>query len=110
MHNRKDIDAVKRWFCVFGLAVIMFGLLAVGCGPAATAAPTATPTKDLSAGKALVENRCSACHPVSQVQAAKYNQVGWMEVTQRMVGKGAQLSPEQVQLVAEYLAVIYPSQ
>jgi len=101
---------MNRWICVFGLAMIILILLAVGCGPAATPAPTATPTKDLSVGQALMENRCSTCHPVSQVQAARYNQEGWLSVTQRMVSKGAQLSPEQVEQVVEYLATTYPSQ
>lgn len=99
---------MNKWICVFSLAIIFLILLAAGCGPAAT--PVPTPTKDLSAGKALVENRCSACHPISQVQAARYNQAGWLSVTQRMVSKGAQLSPEQVDQVVEYLAVSYPSQ
>ena len=99
---------MKKWYMVYVVAMLVFILFAVSCSPAGTPAPT--PTKDFSAGKSLVENRCSTCHPVSQVQAARYNQEGWLSVIQRMVGKGAQLSPEQVQQVAEYLAATYPSQ
>jgi mono/diheme cytochrome c family protein len=99
---------MHKWIFIFGVVMMFLLLLAVGCGPAAT--PEPTPTKDLSAGKALVENRCSTCHPVSQVQAARYNQEGWLSVTQRMVSKGAQLTPEQLDQVVEYLAVTYPGQ
>jgi mono/diheme cytochrome c family protein len=97
---------MKKWYIVFGLLMVIFILLGAGCGAAAT--PVPTPTQDLSKAKSIVEGRCSTCHGLAQVQAAKYDQAGWEAVVKRMVGNGAQLSAEQQQLAVQYLAQAYP--
>jgi mono/diheme cytochrome c family protein len=106
----KEDFTMKKWYWIFGLVMVVFILAAVSCGPAATPAPTATPTQDIAKGKALVESRCSTCHGLAQVQAKRLDPVGWQALVQRMVNNGAQLTPDQQQLVVEYLSQTYPSQ
>jgi mono/diheme cytochrome c family protein len=93
---------MKKWSVVFVATMVIFILVAIGCGPAAT------PTLDISKGKSVIESRCSTCHGLAQVQAAKNDLEGWQATVDRMVGRGAQLTPEQQQLVVKYLAKTYP--
>lgn len=97
---------MKKWYVVFGLMMVIFIFLAAGCSQAST--PVPTPTQDLGKAKSIIESRCSTCHGLAQVQAAKYDQAGWDAVVTRMVGSGAQITPEQKQLVVQYLAQTYP--
>ena len=96
---------MKKWFIALSLMMVIFILFGVGCSSAAT--PVPTPTQDLSKAKSVVESRCSTCHGLAQVQAAKYDQAGWESVVKRMVGNGAQLTAEQQQLAVQYLAQAY---
>ena len=56
----------------------------------------------------MVESRCSTCHPLGAVEAAKKTEAGWRETVERMVASGAQLNQEQQELVIKYLAETYP--
>lgn len=101
---------MKKHYIIFIVTMIVLILLVASCAPAETPAPTPTPTQDISKGKSLVETRCSTCHGLAQVQAAKYDQKGWEALVKRMVGSGAQLNSEQQQLVVDYLAKTYPKE
>jgi competence ComEA-like helix-hairpin-helix protein len=57
--------------------------------------------------KAIVESACSECHGLDQVVQAGMSAADWKATVNRMVRKGANLSPEQVDTVAEYLAVYF---
>jgi cytochrome c5 len=83
---------------------------------AAVVAPTAQPTgddaKQLSAVdvKALVENRCTECHEMTDVEEhGGDDKDGWAKVVQQMIeDEGAELTPEEVTLVVDYLAKEFP--
>ena len=92
-----------------GVLVIVFGiflilLVAAGC---AGDPPTPTPTPTADPAPALVAAKCGTCHPLANVQAAKYDQAGWALTVERMIGKGAQLNADQKQVVVSYLAKTY---
>ena len=59
-------------------------------------------------GKALAEERCSACHPFSQVESAKKSPDGWKANVERMVAKGAVLNAAEQAAVIEFLSEAYP--
>lgn len=99
---------MKKRYIVFIITIVVLILLVESCAPAGIPAPTQTPTHDISKGKSLVQSRCSTCHGLAQVQAAKYDRAGWESLVSRMVGNGAQLTSEQQQLVVDYLAKTYP--
>lgn len=86
------------------LAVLLISLLAA-CG--AQQEPAGTETLD---GKALVEERCSVCHPLTRVMEASKSQEGWQQTVERMVAQGAKLNEQEQQAVIAYLAETYPAQ
>ena len=59
-------------------------------------------------GKALVEERCSVCHDLERVEAAKKSAEEWKTNVERMVGNGAKLNQEEQEAVIEYLTKAYP--
>jgi hypothetical protein len=89
----------------FGFGLILILSIVVGCaGPP----PTATPTPTADPAPALVAAKCATCHPLANIQAAKYDQTGWSAAVDRMIGRGAQLNADQKQLVVAYLTKTYP--
>ena len=86
------------------LAVLLISLLAA-CG--AQQEPAGAETLD---GKALVEERCSVCHPLTRVTEASKSQEGWQQSVERMVAQGAKLNEQEQQAVIAYLAEAYPAQ
>ncbi len=54
-------------------------------------------------GQAIVDSRCSLCHGVDRVVAAKHTKAQWMSIVNRMVYLGAPLTPDQTQTVLQYL-------
>jgi len=86
------------------LAVLLISLLAA-CG--AQGEPAGTDTLD---GEALVQERCSECHPLTRVTDAKKTRDGWQQTVERMVAQGAKLNEQEQQAVIAYLAETYPAQ
>lgn len=60
-------------------------------------------------GKPVVEQKCGACHELSRVTRAGYDEAGWRNTVHMMVNIGAQLSPQEVDQVSTYLAAYYPA-
>jgi cytochrome c5 len=88
--------------------IVVAGVLAA-CAPAA---PQAQPTSPAGAapagdGAALVNSRCTACHNLDRVKAAKKTSAQWKETVTRMVSKGAKLSADEQTAVVDYLAKTY---
>jgi hypothetical protein len=86
------------------VATVVVVLLAA-CGSQGGSA--ATDTLD---GQALVEERCSECHPLTRVTEARKTQAEWQSTVERMVAQGARLNEEEQRAVVEYLAETYPAQ
>ena len=91
---------MKKTTLLLILVVIIFSLFAFGCGGA-----KATP--DLSAGKAVVESKCTVCHAIGVIEVAKYDKAAWTDTVARMVVKGAVLTEEQQAQAVEYLAATF---
>ena len=60
-----------------------------------------TPAAD---GATLLEERCTGCHTTSRILGASKDVEGWKSTITRMVDKGAELTPEEQAVLAEYLA------
>jgi len=75
-----------------------------------TGTPTApreerkTPYPPPVKGEALLNERCTKCHNLDRVKAAKKNADEWKAIVDRMIGKGVQLSPEETNALVQYLA------
>ncbi|HEX7400702.1 MAG TPA: rhodanese-like domain-containing protein [candidate division Zixibacteria bacterium] len=61
--------------------------------------PASMPT-----GAALVAERCTKCHDQKRINKQKLNQAGWEKLVNQMIHRGAKLSPEEHQLVVDYLS------
>lgn len=95
------------------LLVLLFGLLLAACGETEeqTVAPAAEQEKATPAaieGKTLLQERCTRCHDLGRVERARKTEEEWKATVERMVGKGAQLSQAEQELVIQYLTETYP--
>ena len=66
-----------------------------------TATPVHGSTLD---GKTLLEERCNVCHPLSYVYQSRGTPEQWKGVVSTMKANGAVLSPQEEQILDDYLA------
>ena len=76
--------------------------------PVPTEAPATQEVSPIPDGKTLLQERCTRCHDLGRVERAKKTEEEWKVTVERMVGKGAQLSQAEQELVIQYLAETYP--
>jgi len=73
--------------------VLLFGVFLVGC-----AAQDSSP-------QALIEKRCSRCHTLDNVYAAKKDAEGWRTTVERMAAYASGVIPEQeIPIITDYVA------
>ena len=90
----------------FALLTVLVTLIAACTGGKAEPAGGGEASLD---GKALVESRCTKCHDLERVKAAKKSADEWKTNVERMVGKGAELNDAEQEVVAKYLTEAYPN-
>ena len=59
-------------------------------------------------GKSIVEERCTRCHGLENIQRSGYSAEGWKNTIAMMRNVGAQLSPSEADGVISYLAKNFP--
>jgi len=80
----------------------VLGLVLAACGGAQD------PAGSNLDGKALTEERCTQCHDLQRVQAAKKSADGWKTTVDRMIRNGAQLNNAEKTAVIDHLTEAYP--
>jgi cytochrome c5 len=112
---------MKIWIvAALVVAVVMLGACGGGSSspaPAATAVPSTTAPTDAPAAAptaapatdaaALLQARCTDCHDLNRVTAARYTQEQWQQTVTRMVQKGANLTADEQTVLVAYLAATY---
>ena len=91
----------NRWFTPL-LAVLVVIIFATACA-SATSRPTPVSTTTLD-GAALIEQRCSVCHPLSFVEKSRHTAADWKLIVDVMISRGAQLTSEEETLVVNFLS------
>ncbi len=89
------------------VALLIAGSALVGCGGASDGGGASTPMPDEEAphaGEQLLSERCQRCHGLDRIERATFDREGWERVVDRMVAKGARLTPEERAALIEYLA------
>jgi hypothetical protein len=90
----------KRWL-IISLTGLFLLFLIVACTQS-----NVTPlveTQSDSQGEVLITEKCSDCHSTERVFQAKYDSEGWSNVIDRMVNKGANVNPEEKDLIIDWL-------
>ncbi len=60
-------------------------------------------------GREVVETICSGCHDLSPItDAVGFSRQDWETVVKSMIDMGATIKPEQVSVIANYLAANFP--
>lgn len=77
--------------------------VSIGCAGISFAADKA-PAVD---GGALLEQRCSVCHPSARPKGAKKSKDQWEVTVTRMMGKGAKLTADEKKSLLDHLAKNY---
>jgi competence ComEA-like helix-hairpin-helix protein len=82
--------------------IILTGATCFGTliGVAAQEGGTSLPAGE---GKALVESSCATCHELSKVTHTRQTKIGWQQTIQDMIARGAQVSDDDVPVIATYL-------
>jgi len=94
-------------FSSFLILVLLLGLLLASCSSAQPPTPTSTGASSAASGQALMQERCSVCHSVSRVTSAHKTSGAWKVTVDRMINKGAKLTPQEEQTLLDYLAQTY---
>jgi len=58
-------------------------------------------------GKGSLQKACSTCHELESVIAARRTKIGWQEIIEDMVSRGAEGSDEEMAAVLSYLTAHY---
>ena len=89
------------------IVILVLALIVVaGCAASAGTSSSAGASTGVSAANPadLVSARCTRCHPIDRIKAARRDAVAWEATVERMRGKGAQLSDSEAQQVVDFLA------
>ena len=58
-------------------------------------------------GAALLEERCSGCHPRSLAESKQKTPKQWQATVSRMIHRGARLTDEEKKVLVDYLSERY---
>jgi virginiamycin B lyase len=75
---------------------------------AAIVAPALAQNLPNGNGKEMVEMVCTACHDLSPITDSGFSRDDWELVVKNMIDMGAAIKPEQVTVIANYLAANFP--
>jgi cytochrome c5 len=76
-------------------------------GPGQRMPPAKPVTLPAGPGKELVETRCTACHDLERVTAAKRQKREWESVVANMLERFGVSAPDEARAISEYLSAQY---
>ena len=102
MSSRIGVAVALALVAVLAIAVV--GCSASGSG-SSTGSESAAPSGGGASadGQALLEQKCTMCHPIDRVNQVKYDQAGWEAVVARMEQNGLVVTAEERQAILDYL-------
>jgi hypothetical protein len=78
-----------------------FGARALAADPPAVAGPPP------GAGLDLINQRCIFCHNTGQIFSQHKTPEAWSATVEQMANRGAEVSPEEMKIITDYLAKNY---
>jgi len=94
----------QKWLAVL-LAVSFALTLMMACG-GETGAP-ADDVATIADGKSLLEGPCTQCHELGRATSKSKTRDEWLSTVDRMIGKGAAINAEEMEILVDYLAEEY---
>ena len=91
------------------LALLLLLAAIAGRATAAAAQSGAAPAPpDFPPGpnRDVVIKACKDCHPVTQITKRRESRARWSEITESMLGEGAQMKDDEFEKVVAYLSVV----
>lgn len=101
----------RTTFKIIILALLMSVFISACGGSTGGASPAAegfTDSETTLDGKTLLEERCTVCHTLDRIERASMSAAGWGKNVREMVGKGAELSASEQEVLIQYLSITYP--
>ncbi len=89
------------------LLVMLAGVFLAACGSGSTQAPVSSSSTPAD-GQSLLQTRCTQCHSLSRVTTSQQNSTQWKATVDKMIRNGAELTPQEEQVLVNYLAQTYP--
>lgn len=90
---------MKKRMLILTLVGMLLLSLIISC-----AQSTPLPETEVSDPEALIVDKCSDCHSVNRVFSADYTEDGWNEVIDEMIGKGANVTDEEKEIMIDWLS------
>src|SRR5262245_55672073 len=99
------MEANMRTNSLLGIVIVT-----IFCCALSGQAPRGQASQALPAGnaKALVETECTTCHELTMITTAQHSPADWKLLVERMAAAGANLAPNQMTMVTDYLAKAFP--
>ena len=82
-------------------SLAVLGARALAADPPAAAGPPAGP------GLELINQRCIFCHNTAQIFSQHKSPEAWSATVEQMANRGAEVSPEEMKIITDYLAKNY---
>jgi mono/diheme cytochrome c family protein len=60
-------------------------------------------------GLELIQRSCISCHDIYMITSKRKTPEQWAEVMDLMAARGAEVTPEEMQIIEEYLAKNFPA-
>ena len=82
-------------------SLAVLGARALAADPPAAAGPPPGP------GLELINQRCIFCHNTAQIFSQHKSPEAWSTTVEQMANRGAEVSPEEMKIIIDYLAKNY---
>jgi hypothetical protein len=92
---------MRGWFFVGLMLVVVRTGICADAVPGA--AQTPAPPVPAGPGRDLIERSCVNCHDIYMIVGTRRAPRDWGEIVSRMADRGAEVTPEELQVIEEYL-------
>lgn len=91
---------------MFLLRLAIVGSILASVPLRAEQAPSEPPT---GPGLELIQRSCISCHDIYMITSKRKTPEQWAEVMDLMSARGAEVTPEEMQIIEDYLSQNYPA-
>lgn len=89
------------------LIVLLAGVFLSSCASSSTQTQVSATSVPVD-GQTLMQTRCTECHSLSRVISSHMTASQWQRTVDKMIRNGAQITPQEEQVLVDYLATKYP--